>query len=162
MLYRDLVDSGHSKRLIERLRDIRRAHRRTRLLRDDGAREVIEDGRQVVPTPVDDSNGREVRLPHLVEPSGRVLGRIRGRHQDVSPTRDEIRHSIGQRGSSIGMHGRFRLNGIIAEESIPDVLDRRSAYCAIKCLPCVAAYRRWEQSGEDGRVSEMGDLLGPG
>ena len=64
----DLIRAGDRQRTIERLGHVHGAHRRAELPGNDVAREVIENRGEVVPTPVDDPEVREVGLPHLVYP----------------------------------------------------------------------------------------------
>ena len=75
----DPIGPGPGAREIERRHHVDRLHRRRERPRQDVARVVIEDGRQVVPAPAHDVQVREIRLPELVGAArgmGKPIGRL--------------------------------------------------------------------------------------
>ena len=62
--------------------DVLGFHRGAQLPGDDVTREVVEDGREIEPSPADDLQVREVGLPELID-GGRLVFKLIGRlHHD--------------------------------------------------------------------------------
>src|SRR5664279_1843466 len=75
---------------VERGRDVGGTHRGTEPPGHDVAREVIEHGREIVPSPASDLEVSEVRLPKLVDGCGLVLELVRRLDHDIGRAGDEI------------------------------------------------------------------------
>jgi hypothetical protein len=69
---------------------VRSLHRGAQLPGDDVAGEVVEDRRQVEPSPPDDLEISEVRLPELVWRRRLILELMRGLHHDEGWAGDQI------------------------------------------------------------------------
>ena len=90
MLDADARQVGTAQGDRQSVRDIGRGHGRAQLPGQDVAREVIEHGRQVKPTPADDPQVSEIGLPELIG-SSRWLGEGVGRlHQDEGGAGDQV------------------------------------------------------------------------
>jgi hypothetical protein len=84
------IEAGGRQRQIERGGDVLRLHGRTELPSDNEAREVVEHGGEIAPSPARDLEISEVGLPELVGRRGLVpkfLGRF---DDDVGRAGDEI------------------------------------------------------------------------
>src|SRR5262245_10196595 len=86
----DLVKPCCIQRHFERGGDVLGLHRGAQLPGDDVAGEVVEDRRQVEPSPADDLEISEVRLPELVWCRRLVAELIRSLHHDEGRTGDQI------------------------------------------------------------------------
>ena len=85
-----LIEAGGRQRQIERGGHILRFHRGAELPGDNEAREVVQHGGEVVPTPARDLEIGEVGLPELVGRRGLVLERLGRFDDDVGWAGDEI------------------------------------------------------------------------
>jgi hypothetical protein len=85
-----LIEAGGRQRQIERCGHILRFHRGAELPGDNEAREVVQHGGEVVPTPARDLEIGEVGLPGLVGRRGLVLERLDRFDDDVGWAGDEI------------------------------------------------------------------------
>ncbi len=54
------------------------------------ARVIVQNAPQVIPSPTDDLEVGEVRLPQLVHSHCRMPEAVRGSHHDVAGTRNQI------------------------------------------------------------------------
>jgi hypothetical protein len=84
------IKAGSRERLVEGCRDVRGAHRRSEFPGHDVSREVVEDGRQIVPTPTSDLEVGEVGLPELVDGGGLVLELVRRLDHHIGGAGDEV------------------------------------------------------------------------
>ena len=73
----DVIKARGRERQVERGSNIIDAHGGTELPGHDVAREVVEHGREIVPSPAGDLEVGEVRLPELVDGRGLVLELVR-------------------------------------------------------------------------------------
>ena len=78
------------QRHFERGGDVVGLHRGAQLPGDDVAGEVVEYRRQVEPSPADDLEIREVRLPELIWCRRLILELVRGLHHDEGRAGDQI------------------------------------------------------------------------
>ena len=78
------------QRQLQRVGDVIGPHGRAQLPGDDIAREVVEDGRQIEPTPANDLEVCEVGLPELVGGRGLVLELVGGLDDHEGGTGDQI------------------------------------------------------------------------
>src|SRR4029077_4088525 len=85
-----LIEPGRRQRPIECGGDILRLHSRTELPGDNEAREVVEHGGEIVPTPARDLEIGEVSLPELVGRRGLVLEFLGRFDDDVGRAGDKI------------------------------------------------------------------------
>jgi hypothetical protein len=85
-----LVERRGLQRHFERGGDVLGLHRGAQLPGDDVAGEVVEDRRQVEPSPADDLEISEVRLPELVWCRRLILELVRGFHHDEGWAGDQI------------------------------------------------------------------------
>jgi hypothetical protein len=85
-----LVERRGLQRHFERGGDVLGLHRGAQLPGDDVAGEVVEDRRQVEPSPADDLEISEVRLPELVWRRRLILELVRGLHHDEGWAGDQI------------------------------------------------------------------------
>ena len=72
LIERNLVEAGCLQRQLKCCGHIRGRHGGTELVGHDVAREVVEHGREIVPSPTGDLEVGEVRLPELVDGGGLV------------------------------------------------------------------------------------------
>ena len=87
---RDPVEPCRRQRQIERGGDVVGAHRGAELPGDDIAREVVEDGREIIPAPAGDLQVGEVGLPELVRRRRLVLELGRRLDDDVGRAGDQV------------------------------------------------------------------------
>ena len=86
----DLVTARCLKRHIQRIGHISCLHIRTELPADNVAREVIEDCRQIHPSPANDFEVSKIGLPHLID-GRRLVLKLAGRlHHDKGWAGDQI------------------------------------------------------------------------
>ncbi len=90
MRHLHMIEPGRRQREVERGGDVADLHRRAQLPRHDEAREVIQHGREVVPTPADHLQIGEVRLPELVGCGGLVPELVGGFDHDVGRAGDQV------------------------------------------------------------------------
>src|SRR5690554_6252341 len=69
----DLLDPGLFQSEQQRLLDVGGGHGRAQAPGEDVARKVVQHGAQIVPAPAHHLELREVRLPQLIDPLGRML-----------------------------------------------------------------------------------------
>jgi hypothetical protein len=85
-----LIETGGRQRQIEGGGDVLRLHGRTELPGDNEAREIVEQGREIVPTPPRDLEIGEVGLPKWVGRRGFVLELFGRFDDDVGRAGNEI------------------------------------------------------------------------
>jgi hypothetical protein len=86
----DVIKARGRERQIERGSDVIGAHGGTELPGHDVAREVVQHGREIVPSPAGDLEVSEVCLPKLVDGCGLVLELVRRLDHNVGRAGDEI------------------------------------------------------------------------
>jgi hypothetical protein len=69
----DLFNAGERQRFFQGLLDIGSGHCGGERPSQDIARVVINNGREIVPTPANDLELREIGLPELIDAPGRML-----------------------------------------------------------------------------------------
>jgi hypothetical protein len=79
-LHRKLKSFGH----------VTARHARAQLPGNHITREVIQNGGQIHPTPTNDFQVREVRLPHLIDGRGLIFKLTGGRHDNEGRTGDQV------------------------------------------------------------------------
>ena len=92
-----LIETGGRQRQIERGGDVLRLHGRTELPGDNEAREVVQHGGEIIPTPARDleiglSRPKEFRLRPLAEPDVNLSAHPA---PIIHPTTDSFRHLYG-------------------------------------------------------------------
>ena len=86
----DVPQAGTAQGDGQGVRDIGRGHGGTQFPGQDVAREVIEHGRQIEPTPPDHTQISEIGLPELIGCGGLVLERVGGLDHDEGRAGDQV------------------------------------------------------------------------
>lgn len=86
-----LIATGRRQCQFDRVRHITSPHVGAELPRDDVAAVIVQDCAEIIPTPADNLEVREVCLPHLVDGGGFVCELISGLDHHVIWRGDQIR-----------------------------------------------------------------------
>ncbi len=87
---RHLIEPAGRQRQVECFGHIAGPHRGAQLPGDDEAREIVQHGREIVPSPASDLQGGEIGLPQLVGRGGLVPELVGCLDDDVGWAGDEI------------------------------------------------------------------------
>ena len=85
-----LIAARRLQSKLQRLGHIAGLHRRTPLPGNHIAGEIIQNGGQIHPTPTDDLQVREVRLPHLIYSRGLVFELTGGLHDNEGRAGNQV------------------------------------------------------------------------